>query len=253
MKIITHLVIRIIAYFAIVCLALFADSNGIISELKGLLIFPVLFFLFEIIFLQIRHKSVNLFAIFRTMGVKKMLKGILTIAVSLVVFFGLGVLTFLIIWHSSEDPRMRGHRYWSQFKTINVHNNTDKPVNVIINFRYTEEELAAYSLTIDNDYLNRIDTFLLGNSQHQFNFQKMHLPINEFDSIPFPKDFKISILDSTCTSVLRELDFDEFIAVTRNECAITNNNPLTQARWSLHIDSIMNSKTPEYDKNGGDE
>jgi hypothetical protein len=233
---IIRFIIRLFVYFILAGLTTLCESNGIIN---GLILFPVLILLFEIIFLQIRHKNVNLFVICREMGARKMIKGVLKIAGSLVVFFGLIILTVLIIWHSSTPHHLKRLEYWHQFKKINVENDTGKPVCVIINFRYTEEELTKYSITIDNEYFNRIDTFLLG-KPHWYNSHGIHLPINEFDSIPFPKDFKISVLDSTCTSVLRELDFDEFITLTKNEYSIKNGNPLTQAIWWLQIDSIIN-------------
>jgi len=188
------------------------------------------------------NQSINI--IFSSeMGKKKIIKTVLIIAGSVVVLFGLITLLVLFFWFYSPSPQMERMRYWSQFKKIEIENDTGKPVCVIINFRYTEEELGKYSIIIDNEYTNRIDTF----PHFQYDESSIYLPIKVSDSTPFPKNFKVSILDSTCTSILRELDFDEFISLTKNEPVIKNNNPLTQEIWWLHIDSIINSKMFKYD------
>ena len=95
---IIHFIIRVIAYYALCLLTIFCEGNGIIN---GLILFPVLILLFEIIFLQIRHKKINLWVIFRETGAKEIAKNVMAIAVSIVVFFGLAALTVLIIWYSS--------------------------------------------------------------------------------------------------------------------------------------------------------
>jgi len=228
-----HLAIRLIAYFVILLLMIFFELKGTISLISPI----ILILLFEIIWLQIKYKNVNILVIFREMGIKKILKTILAMVGSVVVFFSLIALTVLFIFfrlgpgpkYFEEDPR----------KEIFINNNTGKSVCVIINFRYTEEEITEYF--INDEYFSRIDTFFLGKPHFRHNGTSMCLPINRFDSIPFPKHFKVSILDSTCTFVLRELDFDEFIAFTKDESSIENNNPLTQKEWWLPIDSIINS------------
>jgi hypothetical protein len=77
-------------------------------------------------------------------------------------------------------------------KNIYFHNKTNQSINIIVDFRYSEEELTERSKI--NLVFNKIDTILNLKKEDSSNLEA---PIMRSDSITgFPKKFNIKITDS---------------------------------------------------------
>lgn len=115
-------------------------------------------------------------------------------------------------------------------KSIFIFNETNKPINAIIDFKYSKDERLKYA-NINIQY-NKIDTL--------FNIErgksKSYLtPISQIDSsVSFPEKFNIKITNST-GEVLKTYNKDEFI----NNIETINKNrkdrEYVQMSWTLRI------------------
>ena len=111
-KNIIYFVIRVIIYFVLLLLTAWYKSNDGIENI--FIIFPVYILLFEVIFLQIKYKNFNLFAILRNMGKKKIIKHILTIVGSVTALWVLIGLFALIISYSLQNSALKRHNEMRQ-------------------------------------------------------------------------------------------------------------------------------------------
>ena len=126
-------------------------------------------------------------------------------------------------------------------KAIEFWNRSNQNVYIVTDFRYTEEEIKKFGIFEHLKDLNHIDTMFLtacysmiSRNRHPANVRRL-LPIRWADDTPFPKNFSITILDSTRTVVLGKLDFDALIELSGYRDVI----PLGQTEWSLRIEDII--------------
>ncbi|MFD2284789.1 hypothetical protein GJU39_12400 [Pedobacter petrophilus] len=80
--------------------------------------------------------------------------------------------------------------YEEDFKTIDLYNQSVHQLTVVVNFKYSDVELAG-DTSLDNEF-NRIDTLKLASGS----YNTVRTPIPSWNNSKFPSGFKIIIIDS---------------------------------------------------------
>ena len=228
--------IRIIVYFVLLLLTLTSwyKSNDGIENL--FVIFPIHILLFEIIFLQIKHKKINLFAILHEMGREKITKQLFTMAGSIVVLGVLiGLFTLLIVHSlqkSAERRFLERDRDKGLFKEIYIDQRIDSVLTYAIYNLYTKQEAEMYQQPYFEDE-NYVDS--ISNGYIDILIRRTSMLCN--DTVPFPSAFKIRIYHKN--ELIKEYDYDTFIKEIQKDTTLKDVNPLSLNSWTLTIDSTL--------------
>lgn len=122
------------------------------------------------------------------------------------VIMGVSLFSFVA---TTQKREFREPTYEDGFKKISLLNLYNEPVTAIINFKYSKKELA--NDTSLNNKFNRLDTISIKNMENY----EFITPIKYGDSIKFPMEFKIIILDTLGKSLFN-YNKQAFIKSTQN-------------------------------------
>jgi hypothetical protein len=112
--------------------------------------------------------------------------------ISLIIFLLTFSLSISSGWESGRQPREAVIKLENYPKSIYFFNEMNQSINIIVNFKYSKEEMLKYS-KINLGY-NKIDTI---HSLRKGENKYRQIPILEIDTITkFPKNFNIIITDS---------------------------------------------------------
>jgi len=153
-------------------------------------------------------------------------KSIIILMVTAILFVFL-CFSVIILWKKGGSKREKSIPLENFPKCIFFFNETKQSINIIVNFKYTEEKLNL------NSYYNKIDTiFDLRPKRNKYR----EIPIIYTDSITeFPENFNIKIIDSL-GRIIKTYDKKQFLKNVENPKNMSQIDlELKEKSWMLKI------------------
>ncbi|MBS7253659.1 hypothetical protein [Flavobacterium branchiicola] len=174
---------------------------------------------------------ISLLLVYRVLKSKsKMIVKLVYLLVIFILLFFVGLFSFIISWKKGGPNREEVIPLKNSPKTIYFFNETKQSINIIVNFKYSDEEKKSIKY---NPYYNKIDTIKnLRSGENKY--REISTLYN--DSITkFPKNFNVKITDSI-GEIIKEYNKEEFFnSIEKSKYVKNIDKECKENEWDIRI------------------